>query len=111
MKEKLRFVLGSAAVAAMAVCLMGAALLGWLRTLTGALTRTVALAVMEPSAVLPQQEPEHIQAEPSASRNLTPQWRHSDCCGDETAETVFLPARILAMGPGAPPGVCPTGTG
>ena len=44
MKEKLRFALGSVAVMVMAVCLVGAALVGWLRTLAGAVTRTAALA-------------------------------------------------------------------
>ena len=44
MKEKLRFALGSVAVVVMAVCLVGAARVGWLRTLAGAVTRTAALA-------------------------------------------------------------------
>ena len=47
MKEKLRFALGSVAVMVMAVCLVGAALVGWLRTLAGAVSRTAALAVMD----------------------------------------------------------------
>lgn len=80
--------------------------MGWLRTLAGAVTRTAALAVMEPAAVLPRQGTAVESAqERQADRKPALRWQHSVCCETEAFEGVLLPARVIAMGPGAPPGV------
>lgn len=108
MKEKVRFVFGAVSVVLVACCLAGAALTAWLRAAAGAVVQTAALGVMEPVALVPETAESAVHTESVTEAHPVIQWRQSaPCVPDLERQLRTLPARVMAMGPCAPPGADP----